>query len=171
VAYNFTRRKPREANEHQLYYFASMDMGVSHTLSRHFFWSENVLWKKDLGDRRTTVSLAERDLIVDTVAVGRYLSTGSKPGDDELNGNGNGTNDGVLIDLGDDDDENTGMRLRGGEGLQPDLDDEEWKSRKWRGKGIDVLWFKDLDHAQVFDKPSSRARLIQAIRTYCADRT
>jgi len=131
-----------------------------------------VLWKKDLGDRRTTVSLAGRDLIVNTVEVGRYLSTGSKPWDDELNGNGDGTNDRVLIDLeDDDDDENTGLGLQGGEGLQPDLDDEEWKAREWRGKGIDVLWFKDLDHAQVFDKPSSRARLIQAIRAYCADGT
>jgi pimeloyl-ACP methyl ester carboxylesterase len=42
VAYNFTRRKPERANEHQLYYFASMDCSVSNTLSRHFFWSETM---------------------------------------------------------------------------------------------------------------------------------
>ena len=40
VAYNFTARRPRRANEHQLHYFAAMDMGVAHTLYRHFFWKE-----------------------------------------------------------------------------------------------------------------------------------
>lgn len=75
VAYNFTRRQPIAANEHQLYYFASMDMGVSHTLARQFFWSDVVLWKEDIGKRRVTFSLAERDLIVDTEGVGRYLAS------------------------------------------------------------------------------------------------
>ena len=75
VAFNFTYRQPRAANEHQLYYFASMDMGVSHALSRCFFWSDNILWKADLGDRLLTVSLAEEDLIVNTAAVRRYLSS------------------------------------------------------------------------------------------------
>lgn len=79
VAYNFTHRKPVAANEHQLYYFASMDMGVSHALSRCFFWSENILWKDDLGDRPVTVSLAEKDLIVNTAAVRSYLES---PGGD-----------------------------------------------------------------------------------------
>lgn len=75
VAYNFTYRQPEKANEHQLYYFASMDMGVSHALSRCFFWSDNILWKEDLGDRPVTVSLAEKDLIVNTAAVRRYLES------------------------------------------------------------------------------------------------
>jgi hypothetical protein len=43
VVYNFTRRKPVTANEHQLYYFASMNMGISHTLARQFFWSDVIL--------------------------------------------------------------------------------------------------------------------------------
>lgn len=77
VAYNFTRRQPLNANEHQLWYFASMDMGVSHTLARGFFWSDVILWKKDIGDRQVTVSLAERDLIVNTEAVGQYLASSS----------------------------------------------------------------------------------------------
>ena len=75
VAYNFTCRKPKRANELQLYFFASMDMGVAHTLGRHFFWQENSLWKHDIEGRRVTVSLAGKDLIVDTEAVGRYLTT------------------------------------------------------------------------------------------------
>lgn len=73
VAYNFTVRKPKQANEHQLYYFASMDMGVSHTLHRHFIWNECVLWKEDMAGRDVTVVCAGRDLIVDTVAVAKYV--------------------------------------------------------------------------------------------------
>lgn len=80
VAYNFTCRQPYEANEHQLYYFASMDMGVAHTLARRFFWSENILWKEDIHGRRLTVTLSGKDLIVNTQAVGRYL-TDSKDDD------------------------------------------------------------------------------------------
>ncbi|KAL5433986.1 hypothetical protein PMIN06_007594 [Paraphaeosphaeria minitans] len=74
VAYNFTARKPRRANEHQLYYFASADMMVSHTLARHFFWVQNILWKDELRGRDVTVSLGGRDLIVDSETVGRYLA-------------------------------------------------------------------------------------------------
>lgn len=74
VAYNFTARRPRHANEHQLWYFASMDMLVSHTLARGFFWAQNILWKEDLRGRDATVSLGGRDLIVDTDAVGKYIS-------------------------------------------------------------------------------------------------
>ncbi|KAF2117333.1 hypothetical protein BDV96DRAFT_598247 [Lophiotrema nucula] len=74
VAYNFTARKPKGANEHQLWYFASTDMMVAHTLARHFFWSENILWKEDIRGHDVTVSLGGRDLIVDTETVGKYLS-------------------------------------------------------------------------------------------------
>ncbi|KAJ4371928.1 hypothetical protein N0V86_008482 [Didymella sp. IMI 355093] len=74
VAYNFTARRPRHANEHQLWYFASTDIGVAHALARNFFWSENILWKDDLRGRDVTVSLGGRDLIVDTEAVGKYIS-------------------------------------------------------------------------------------------------
>lgn len=74
VAYNFTARKPRRANEYQLHYFASTDMMVAHTLARGFFWPQNILWKEELRGRDVTVSLAGRDLIVDTETVGKYLA-------------------------------------------------------------------------------------------------
>ncbi|KAK3304693.1 uncharacterized protein B0T15DRAFT_568446 [Chaetomium strumarium] len=74
VAYNFIYRKPTRANEHQLSYFASKDMGVAHTLSRRFYWADNILWKEDLQNHRVAVSLAEKDLIVDTTAIGAYLT-------------------------------------------------------------------------------------------------
>lgn len=74
VAYNFTARKPRGANEHQLHWFASTDMMVAQTLARHFFWAENILWTDDLRGRDVTISLGGRDLIVDTETVGKYLN-------------------------------------------------------------------------------------------------
>jgi hypothetical protein len=49
-------------------------MGVAHTLSRTFFWSENILWKEDISDKRVSIFLGGRDLIVDTRQVGRYLT-------------------------------------------------------------------------------------------------
>lgn len=125
VAYNFTSRKPKRANEYQLYYFGSMDMGVAHTLSRTFFWSENILWKHDISGRRVTVVLSAKDLIVDTEAVGRYLT------EDE-------------------------------EGAQG----RTWKAREWKGEGLDILWFKELDHAQVFDRKPNRSLLINVVRAY-----
>ncbi|KAL8828060.1 MAG: hypothetical protein Q9191_002815 [Dirinaria sp. TL-2023a] len=120
VAYNFTARRPRMANEHQLYYFAAMDMCVAHTLYRHFFWNECVLWKEDVRGRDVTVSCSGRDLIVDTRAVAKYLVE----------------------------------------------DENENQSRKWKGQGIDLMWFEDLDHAQVFDRRRDYAVLVQAVRRY-----
>jgi pimeloyl-ACP methyl ester carboxylesterase len=82
AAYNFTARRPVRANEHQLWYFGSKDIGVAHYLARRFFWSQNIVWKEDLGvveengeeGRDVTVVLSGRDLIVDTEAVRQYLT-------------------------------------------------------------------------------------------------
>lgn len=76
--------------------------------------------------RQVTVSLASRDLIVNTEAVGRYLAQ---------DGDGKPTT-------------------------------EEWKHREWKGKGLDILWFEDLDHAQVFDSRRNCEILAQVVRQY-----
>jgi len=130
VAYNFLYRNPIRANEHQLNYFASKDMGVSHTLYRRFFWRENILWKEDIRNHRVTVILGGKDLIVDTQVVKAYLT--------------------------------------GNESVRPGK--RSWRVGVWKGDGLDVLWFQKLDHAQVFDKKSTRARLMNIVRSYC-DRT
>jgi hypothetical protein len=74
MTYNFTRRPPQSASEHQLYYFASTDLGAAHTLGRRFSWTDTILWKEDLkrDGRRWTVMLSERDIIVAGDALGRY---------------------------------------------------------------------------------------------------
>jgi hypothetical protein len=194
VAYNFIKRQPTTANEHQLYYFASMDMAVSHTLCRHFFWNENVLWKKDVVGRKVTISIGERDCILNGESLGRYLTKNSGPNDggyDEERSTSQTS--GVLVDLStpelvptenghaevDGNSKSVGnladeinaqdVGLKDQDVYTDDADDsvDAWKSRPWTGDGIDVLWNPGLDHAQIFDKASGRRRLVLAIRSYC----
>ncbi|KAH7909220.1 hypothetical protein BJ138DRAFT_992178, partial [Hygrophoropsis aurantiaca] len=74
IAYNFVYRHPRKANEWQLWYFASRDPDISRTLSRHFFWTENVLWLEDLRDKTVAVVLSGADQIVNSEEVRKYLT-------------------------------------------------------------------------------------------------
>ncbi|KAI0160604.1 hypothetical protein GGR57DRAFT_499284 [Xylariaceae sp. FL1272] len=157
VAYNFTRRKPTEANEWLLWYFASMDPGTAHCLGRHFFWKENIAWKEDLlakvakpsargsadsdsssdefSSRNVAVCLSERDLIVDTAAVLQYLMGGK--------------------DWASSDEE-------GKRALSHRLGLNHFKN-----DDIEVLWFPGLDHAQVFDYRTAQDRLTELTRRLC----
>jgi pimeloyl-ACP methyl ester carboxylesterase len=191
VAYNFTRRRPRTANQWQLWYFASTDLGIAEGLGRHFFWRENAVWKEELtvrevedhdgyddevevteleyaedestplirgdtpiddylqglesagGMRNVAVSLSGRDLIVDTRSVAQYLSSQNDFGsmsDDEIQ-QANSFVDGT----------------RSG-------DRENERYRKCQGvSGIEMLWFPNLDHAQVFDAREDREQLLEVI--------
>ena len=76
--------------------------------------------------RQVTVSLAGKDLIVDTETVGRYLA--------------------------------------GKQSEKPST--EDWKHRAWKGQGLEILWFNELDHAQVFDSRRTCEHLVKAIRDY-----
>ena len=140
VAYNFTRRRPRKANEHQLYYFASTDICVSNSLGRHFFWAENILWKEVLRDFNVTVTLGGRDLISPTQAIGRYLAE-DEPGYERF--------------------------LTEDESGDSEIDG--WKNRAWKGEGLDIVWFENLDHAQVFEKARDYRRVVDILRSYSAD--
>ncbi|KAI1802999.1 hypothetical protein F4811DRAFT_362188 [Daldinia bambusicola] len=170
VAYNFTRRRPRGANEWQLWYFASMDPGVAHCLGRHFFWKDNIVWKEELlgvvrgsaaGNggvddqkgrstarprRKVAVCLAERDLIVDTSTVAKYLTA-----------DGDGWATPNPADRG-------AARLEGGL-MQQDGSLGSLLTRD----GIEVLWFPGLDHAQVFDSKETQDQLCSLIRRYCKE--
>lgn len=74
IPYNFLYRHPRKASEWQLHYFASTDMGVAHSITRRFDWSENVLWRDEMKDRTITVVLAGGDIVLDPYALVKYLS-------------------------------------------------------------------------------------------------
>lgn len=134
MTYNFTRRLPRSASEHQLHYFASTDLGAAHTLGRRFSWQDHILWKDQLyeGDRRWTIMLSEKDIIVAADAIGRYLT-----------------------------------RPAGRTALQ---DKEEpppsWKSAKWSGNALDVMWLDGLNHAEVFDTARDRKMVIDIALNY-----
>ncbi len=58
-------------------------MGVAHTLFRGFFWSDNILWKEDVGDLDITVSLAGKDQIVNTKEVAAYLMAEGEDSNDQ----------------------------------------------------------------------------------------
>ncbi|KAJ3871472.1 hypothetical protein F5051DRAFT_362537 [Lentinula edodes] len=73
VAFNFLYRPPRAANEWQLWFFASRDPDIAYVLGRCFFWSENVLWREDLGLGLGLV-LSGKDQIVPAPLVRRYLT-------------------------------------------------------------------------------------------------
>lgn len=140
IAYNFTRRKPRKANEHQLWYFSCTDIMIAHTIARHFFWAENILWKEDVGQWKTTVVLGGRDLIVPVDVVGKYLVE-DQPAYERF--------------------------LNEGEGGLGGSD--EWKERSWKGEGLDVLWLDHCDHAQSFENRQDYGRIMDVIRSYSAD--
>ncbi|KAI1179010.1 hypothetical protein F4777DRAFT_535276 [Nemania sp. FL0916] len=158
IAYNFTRRKPRRANEYLLWYFASTDPGAAHCLGRHFFWKDNIAWKEDLlqitgnppakestaklegsGLRKVAVCLAERDLIVDTPTVWRYLA-----------------NDENWMSAGD---------IVYKDGTQQSL--AKPQGGRLENNGIEIVWFDGLDHAQAFDRKETSARLAAVTRRIC----
>ncbi|KZV88806.1 hypothetical protein EXIGLDRAFT_741085 [Exidia glandulosa HHB12029] len=128
TAHNFVYRRPGmwRANEHQLWYFASRDPGVAHTLSRRFFWGDNILWKSDLQGVRSAVVLSERDQIIPASEVWTYL-TGSK------------------IDWAD---KSIGLAAK-------------WKSPD---DEMEVMFYRDVDHSQVFETAARRAGLLDALR-------
>ena len=41
------------------------------------------------------------------------------------------------------------------------------KEGVWKRDGLAVLWFRELDHGQVFDKKGMRGRLIDVVRRHC----
>lgn len=155
VAYNFTVRPPKRTNEWELFYFGSKDPGVAHTLGRHFFWFENLLWRDHLVSlvregMKVTASLASHDLIVDTEPVGTYLSENQVP-DPEFSVDEKGK-------------EQMELKTHG------PVKGDEWKKREWRGKGLEVMWWEGLDHAQVFDTKESRNRLVDVLVEYSWDK-
>lgn len=41
---------------------------------------------------------------------------------------------------------------------------DSWKDSVWKGDGLDVMWFHDLDHGQVFDRRETRRKLVEVVR-------
>ena len=43
---------------------------------------------------------------------------------------------------------------------------DAWKGQEWMGEGTDLLWFEELDHAQVFDSRGRRKLLVDVVSAY-----
>lgn len=121
VAFNFVYRKPRTANEWQLWYFASRDADVARALGRHFFWEENIIWKEDILDKRVGVVLSGRDQIVDSHEVWRYLT------------------------------------------------EETEFVTGWKKDNLEVLFYPELDHAQVFDTDDRRRPMVEMVTKFTVE--
>jgi hypothetical protein len=146
-----TYRPPRRANERQLAFFASRDPDVAHTLGRHFFWAANILWREELWQPDRTSN------------------------DSNDNSNSNSNDDGasvlrpatvalsardLIVDA-----EGVGRYLAGSEGEE---EAESWKERVWTGRGVEIVWLEECDHAQGFEKRRPMERLVEIVRGYAA---
>lgn len=40
----------------------------------------------------------------------------------------------------------------------------------WKGDGLEVMWFEDLDHGQIFKTKSTRRHLVQIVKDFCQER-
>jgi hypothetical protein len=49
------------------------------------------------------------------------------------------------------------------------LDTESWENGVWKGDGLDVLWFQDLGHGEVFSRRRTRRRLVDIARSFSAE--
>ncbi|KAK0253756.1 hypothetical protein LTR35_018352, partial [Friedmanniomyces endolithicus] len=119
---------------------------------------------EELEGRRVTVSLAERDLIVNTDAVKRYLA-----GDSSEQCEADGYSDDIPSNT------HPEESLLNWEAVRPYASVSSssrvlWRAKPWRGKGLDVMWHQDTDHAQVFESRDKYGRLIEIIREYCRTR-
>jgi len=130
VAYNFTAKTPHSASEHQLHYFACTDIGAAHTVTRRFVWTENVLWKDELKNKKAGLIVSGRDIILD----GRRLRDFLIEGEPEI--------------------------TRSGISAVPGAELVETGNRE-------ILWFKHLNHAEVFDFKKERRLLAEMVWRYC----
>lgn len=74
VAYSFLYRVPSSLVDVVLNYFASTELHIAYTLSRHFYWDWNMLFVEDLPKgARNVVVLCLKDSIVPARAIVRYF--------------------------------------------------------------------------------------------------
>lgn len=131
-------------------YFASKDPQIAHTLGRHFFWSENVLWRDQIDhlienhNMRFTASLGSDDLIVNTAAVKAYLAERDVP-------------DPVLVE------DIAGQKQMQ---LRTHTKGDKKRSSEWQGNKLEILWWPGYDHAGVFDTQEDRAKLVNVLVEY-----
>lgn len=73
VCYNFMYRQPETATQLLMHYFVARELYIAHSLSRNFFWYQNLLWPEEL-QVPCMVMLSGEDSIVPAHSVRRYLT-------------------------------------------------------------------------------------------------
>jgi pimeloyl-ACP methyl ester carboxylesterase len=183
VAYNFTRRPPQTANEWQLWFFASMDVGIAEGLGRHFFWRENEVWKEELVGEGPLPAKESKGIV-----------TRSKVRNQTSNTSPALTRRKVAVCLGGRDlivNTQTVARYLARPGDMADSDASEDQeaidalfkvreagsaassesprcTRYLAPSGVEIVWFPTLDHAQVFDAREDRQQILNVIGEYCS---
>ncbi|KAB5584863.1 hypothetical protein GE09DRAFT_5967 [Coniochaeta sp. 2T2.1] len=190
VAYNFTRRPPTTANEWQLWFFASMDVGVAEGLGRHFFWRENEVWKEELVGGLVHAEEENWGVVTRSRAKGKAFNgsygTFESPQTREPSRK-------VAVCLGGRDlivDTRTVALYLSREGDMADSEPSEGQDRvdamfqsrdagsvatgssprctRYKSpSGVEIVWFPTLDHAQVFDTREDRQQILEVIDGYC----
>lgn len=147
VAWNFLRRNPTTASEIQLQYFASTDPDVAYTLTRRFIWSENSLWREDVEKRANAEDGSGKRCTVTLAGKDIIADTNTL---------------GCYL---------TRSNVEGESWYeQEDALDDDWKRSTWTGKAsLEVLWFPELNHAEVFDDAKDRRVLLQVLEVYSSD--
>ncbi|KAH6661949.1 hypothetical protein F5X68DRAFT_145220 [Plectosphaerella plurivora] len=146
VAYNFTRRTPKYANELQIWLAVASDSNVAHTLARRICWREMRLTREDLltegmpaadgthrALRRTTALFGGRDNVTNPDAVASYVYSG---------------------------------RARHAE-----VDRKDWRMSpaRWTGQGeLELMYLDGLDHGQAFLSRRHLPLLAKVLNTYAA---
>jgi hypothetical protein len=101
------------------------------------------------------VLLSGRDLIVDTKAVRRYLTASLSEGPIPNKAT-------VCMTNGN---RKASITKTGKAGKE---DTRGWIGGQWTGSVLEVLWFEQLDHTQVFDFETARGTMVKAIELYSA---
>mmetsp|Transcript_24996 Transcript_24996/g.29528 ORF Transcript_24996/g.29528 Transcript_24996/m.29528 type:complete len:550 (-) Transcript_24996:366-2015(-) len=73
VTYNFLYRKPQTIMQKLINLGGASEMGVNHTLRRHFWWFNSVLFAHEIADIPTVVHIASNDSIAPSSHIRDYL--------------------------------------------------------------------------------------------------
>lgn len=106
---------------------------MAHTLSRTFFWSQNILWKEDLLGHHATVFLCEKDSVINAPKVRAYLE--------------------------DEEEHDTSKEPEQNAAKDP----EKSMPVQYQRGCLEVVWCANLDHGQVFDLAAWRERLMTEV--------
>ena len=107
-------------------------MGAAHAVTRRFVWTENVLLKEDLVERRVGMVISGKDIIMDAERLRKYLFKDRR----EI----------VRSSIN---------NIKGAEQITTD--------------GLDLLSFKHLNHAEVFENKEERKMLAAMVWRYSCE--